>query len=706
MIKLRELAGRLSEMLTRPFDKDATHALRPGASEPLQVLSLKRSSMLLERPQPSVDAVEHWDLPLERNSGHPSGLRQQDLLASESAVRTLSGHPSTIRLRSTSIPPIPQAGLAFAESWPHFFRVTGPVQADIEIRNVEETYSPQLSLPEKSAFSFEISFENTSVDAHRLHIPKIDFARNVQGASWVPVQNSTASRKKPTQGARDRGAGRSASRKRRGASAPPTEPSFSWDELRLMLAPPLNLEFPEKLPLPSKLYDFQVSGVEFLSDEKRGALLADDMGLGKTVQSIVALQILFQQGVAARALVVCRLSNLAHWEKEFQRWAPLLRMAVCHGNKHQRHETWEMPAHVCLTTYGTLRSDLEMVNDLDRKGRSATFDVAILDEISAIKNSSAKRSQAAKKLDNHIGWGLSGTPIENDVTDVKSIFDFLVPNLFPSADELHPQLARDLIGPYMLRRRKSDVLDDLPDMVRNPVWIDLTPEQQRRYDQAQKEGVLELQNELGRQRLAITHIFALLGRLKQICNIDPVSGTSGKLNWLADNLPEMTADGNVLIFSQYKDQGIYAIQEDLESDGNLSPDQIRTYSGDLSQVHRREVIDEFNDDPEMRVLLLTYGAGAMGLNLQAANYVVAFDHWWNPAIIRQAEDRAHRIGQDQTVFSYRLWVRNTIEDRIYEILENKKALYDEVIDAQASEGAGKTALTEDELYSLFDLSSS
>lgn len=485
--------------------------------------------------------------------------------------------------------------------------------------------------------------------------------------------------------------------------APAMSPGFVWETIFLLLQPPIQQMLSQTVDLPSPLYDFQIEGVNFLARTTPGALLADDMGLGKTVQSIVAIRILMQSRKVSRALVVCRVSNLRQWEEEFRRWASLLRVSVCHGSFDERERRWKAPAHVYISTYDSVRNDIDPISSLDGMGYRNDFDVVVLDEISAIKNRGTKRAQAMRKLKRRVGWGLSGTPIENQLEDIYAVFEFLNPQIFGPTPFHSPAEVQKMIAPYLLRRRKSDVLTQLPPKICHDVWIELAPRQRAAYDRAYETGIIELREGQQRRQITVQHILALLGKLKQMCNVDSASEESGKLDWLQENLGEMISESKALVFSQYKDSGVHAAHARITADDFLGSDGAGVFTGDLSAAKRAGLTQRFNTDPDMRVMLLTYGAGAMGLNLQAASYVVLFDHWWNPAIMQQAEDRAHRIGQQQTVVSYRLWVRNTVEERIYQILERKRDLYDQVIDSLAVEGVHQTGLSEAELFSLFDL---
>lgn len=492
-----------------------------------------------------------------------------------------------------------------------------------------------------------------------------------------------------------------------------------WDRLLPVLSPPLDLSFADPLVLPEPLYAFQRDGVAFLA-ERPAALLGDDMGTGKTVQAAVAMSMLFQSGRIRRALVVCPRSVLPNWDQELQKWAPNLSVVPIRANREVRELWWQHSAHVHLTTYETLRQDVDEVDRL-----LSDFDLVVLDEIHKIKNPKAAMSQACKRIRSTRRWGLSGTPIENRLEDLVSIFDFIEPRVFRaaaasaqprlfaseesatpeevraplrSAEGVTPTQARELIGPYFLRRRKEDVLDQLPPKVVIEQWPELTESQRAAYDLAESEGVVHLR-ELG-ESVTVFHVLDLLGKLKQICNFDPETGESGKLLWLREQLEAMVGDrqDKALVFSQYAEKaGVKEICAGLQEAGH---DPI-AYYGSMSDAQRREAVAALNGSSTRPVMVLSTKAGGTGLNLQAANYVVHFDHWWNPTTGSQAEDRVHRIGQTKTVFVYHLWAEDTVEQRIARILEEKRRLFEEVIDSQSNvEGTG---LTEDELFEVFGL---
>lgn len=491
------------------------------------------------------------------------------------------------------------------------------------------------------------------------------------------------------------------------------ESDFLWATIENILQPPLRLNLPRDIDLPSRLYPYQNDGIAWLLRLDPGGLLGDDMGLGKTIQVIVALRLLVHARQARHALVVCPASVLRNWETELRKWAPLLQVVVAHGEAERRIGLWNAPAHVYITTYGTLREDIEailprmLLNGIDE------FDVLVADEVHRAKNPGAQQTQALRRIPARRKWGLSGTPIENRLDELKAIYDCLHPKLFstgpprlqfdgiadtrpPGAEGLSPEDVKRRIEPFMLRRRKGDVLDDLPALVRTEQWLELAGPQRRAYEKAEGEGIVEL-NAKGDQ-LTVQHVLALITKLKQLCNFELAGGTSAKMDWLDENMDELLADdGAVIIASQFVDPaGVSAIAERLHSHRPL------TYTGDLSQSQRSRVIEAFNTDPDCRVLVLSTHAGGEGINLQRANYVVHFDHPWTPSKAHQVEGRAHRIGQKRTVFVYHLWLQDTIEARIYEILERKQALYDFVIDDLAR-GVGESPLTEEEVFALFGL---
>jgi len=419
-----------------------------------------------------------------------------------------------------------------------------------------------------------------------------------------------------------------------------------------LLQPPLAFEFPETLDIPSNLYGYQPEAIEFLAT-RQSALLGDQMGLGKTVETVVAMRLLFQSGKIRSALVVCPKSVVDIWDRHLQEWSPHLSVALVQGSKEARLQWWIARSHVKVVTYASLRQDIEFVG---LAPTDTDFDLVVLDECQNIKNPATGYSSAAKALRCTWHWGLSGTPVENELGDLVSIFEFVKPGLFPPAGsrearDLTPQQARETMKPYFLRRRR-DVLKDLPSITMEPIWLSLDQDQRRAYDRAVQEGVVYLR-ELG-EEASVPHVLALLGRLKEICNRDPETGQSTKLDWVLENLEQMTSGGDkCLIFSQYREgAGVRFLS------GGLATYKPLEFTGQLSTVERRRRLEKFENDPDHPLLLLTLKAGGVGLNLTAANYGVLFDHWWNPATGDQAAARMHRPGQTKPVSVYQLWVED------------------------------------------------
>jgi hypothetical protein len=453
-----------------------------------------------------------------------------------------------------------------------------------------------------------------------------------------------------------------------------------------LLQPPLGEDFDNIVSFPpgKGLLRFQPDGVRFLLD-RTSALLGDEMGLGKSIQAITALRLLSRTGRARSVLLLCPKSVVSDWYNKLWEWAPELRVVRVRAPKQQRAVLWESPGHIYLTTYETLREDLDIVN-------TQGFDLCLLDEIQRIKNPGTGVTQAARHIDAKIRWGLSGTPLENKLEELISIFAYLKPGLLQVADADRPSLVKKLIKPYFLRRRVADVLDDLPQKVSHEVWLDLTDRQRTSYERALREGRTSLN-----QNRTVLHVLALITKLKQICNLDPETGESAKLEYLQEQLEELREGGEkALVFSQYPKVTLEQIAPQLEE---FKP---QLYHGQLSDKQRDDLVREFQEQDTSNVLLMSVRAGGLGITLTRANHVFHFDLWWNPAVAQQAEGRAYRIGQEKTVFVKTLYTVDTIEQRIHDLLAEKRALFQEVIDGLSDDDLTRL-LTEEELFGLFDL---
>jgi len=455
---------------------------------------------------------------------------------------------------------------------------------------------------------------------------------------------------------------------RKGRKSNPKPPSF-WDLLFIILQPPLVLEQLENLFLPHELRSYQPAGVEFLM-RNESALLADEMGTGKTVMTTLALRILMQKGRANRALVVCPLSVLRVWDSHLAEWAPDLHVVLIRGSRDMRKLDWEIPAHVYVIAYDTLRSDIE--NRILPYHKLDKFDIVVLDEAQYTKNPASNRSHAIKKLRARHRWALTGTPIENKIEDVASLFEFLRPGYLTPFD-LYPARVREKISPYFLRRRKADVLPELPAKQRQDQWLELDSDQRAAYDQTAEVVRVEL-TALG-TRVRKIDIFRNINRLKQICNFAPGQSTSPKVQFLKEQIEEITESGQkVIVFSQYLGEGVDKLEEALKPYGTAK------IVGSQTEAIRARQIERFKHSTGVPLLLASVRAGGVGLNLTEASYVIHFDHWWNPAVMWQAEDRVHRLGQTRGVNVYSYWMVDTIEERVYNTLQEKGLLFADIVD--------------------------
>jgi SNF2 family DNA or RNA helicase len=423
-------------------------------------------------------------------------------------------------------------------------------------------------------------------------------------------------------------------------------------------------------------------------------VLADEMGLGKTMQAITAIRLLLRRGEVQSVLLVCPKSLVTNWHRELNAWAPEIPVLVIEGDQARRAWQWRLPGvPLRLANYELLCRDRELWDAAGSEDAPSRvhFDLVVLDESQRIKNASSTTAEVVRSIPRRRGWALTGTPVENSGDDLVGIFEFLAPGFL--SPKMKPRRLGRMVRDYVLRRTKDQVLADLPPKMFRDAELELTPPQRAAYELAENEGVVRL-TALG-DAVTIQHVFELVLRLKQICNFDPAGGASSKLERLEADLEEIAGSGRkAIVFSQWV-QTIDRLLGPLRRFGPLA------YHGRIPARRRDDVVRRFRDDPDAHVLLMSYGAGGVGLNLQFASYVFLFDRWWNPAVEDQAIHRAHRIGITGPVTVSRFLVLDSIEERIDRILQEKRDLFDMIFSGAA--GPGKLGLTQQEVFGLFDL---
>jgi superfamily II DNA or RNA helicase len=464
--------------------------------------------------------------------------------------------------------------------------------------------------------------------------------------------------------------------------------------------------------LKAKLRPYQEDGMswlKFIHDIRSGGVLADDMGLGKTVQTIALFCVLKLKDKKIKALIVAPTSVVRNWERELERFSPTFKVALWHGaDRHdQKHQMDQ--AEMIITSYALLRRDVEYLGTLD-------FDYVVLDEAQHIKNPMSATAQAAKKLPAERRLALTGTPIENRLSEIWSIFDFVSPGLLGPLDKFEQRFSRPIeagdykaaqrlratIHPFILRRTKLEVAKDLPEKLEMEHICELTGDQGPVYAQVAREVRAQVLGEVERVGLARSQLQILAGitKLRQAA-CDPrllglprefTPDDSGKLMALRE-LVQNAVDGGhkVLVFSQFVKM-LKLIERALKED-----DVVYEYL-DGSTKDRSERIERFQEDPSVSCFLISLKAGGTGLNLTAADTVVHFDPWWNPAVEQQATDRAHRIGQTKVVTVYRLLAAGTIEEKILALKDKKRELVASVLTEDAG---GAKKLTKADLEDLF-----
>ena len=445
-------------------------------------------------------------------------------------------------------------------------------------------------------------------------------------------------------------------------------------------------DFPMKgLNIQAELRDYQKKGIQWLQMLHHygfGGILADDMGLGKTLQTIAFLSSQVQADTSV--LILAPSGLIYNWADEFQKFAPDLDVVVVHGLKSHRESILAEDHQIYVTSYATFRQDSEIYQDL-------SFDFLFLDEAQVMKNAQTKIAQSLRQFVVPSVFALSGTPIENHLGELWSIFQIVLPGLLPAKKEfmkLSTERVAQFIKPFVMRRKKEEVLTELPDLI-EVVYKNELEDQQKAIYLAQLQQMQERLGQVSDSEFQRNRVEILTGlmRLRQICDtpalfMENYQGESGKLDSLRDLLVQIAEGGHrVLIFSQFRGM-LDRIEQELPDLGLTS----FKITGSTPSQDRQEMTKSFNQG-ERDVFLISLKAGGVGLNLTGADTVILVDLWWNPAVESQAIGRAHRMGQEQAVEVYRLVTRGTIEEKIQELQEKKKNLVSEILDGTESRGS-------------------
>lgn len=462
------------------------------------------------------------------------------------------------------------------------------------------------------------------------------------------------------------------------------------------------------------LRDYQQIGVKWLYNIYKcdlGSILADEMGLGKSIQAICFIKSLLHENKNHKFLIVSPTSLIYNWQKEFEKFASNIKYQVIAESKNKRKELLNSSeTNVIITTYGLLKQDFE-------EYQKKQFEVMIIDEAQNIKNPKTAISQTVKKINSKTKIALSGTPIENSIIELWSIFEFIMPGYFTNLNKFQNkynikeftkeklEILNNLnkqISPFILRRKKQDVAKELPKKIENNIYLDMYPEQKKLYI-AQVNKTKEEMEEIIKTDGFIKarfKILQLLTKLRQIC-IDPsivfnnYKGESTKINELTNIVQKIIENNHkILIFTSFK-TALNIVKEKLEKNN------IKTYTidGSISSKKRMELVDKFNID-DTNVFLIMLKAGGTGLNLTSADVVIHLDLWWNPQVENQATDRAHRIGQKNNVEVIKLICKGTIEEKIIELQNKKKILSDNLIEGENRDENIISKLSEKEIKQL------
>jgi SNF2 family DNA or RNA helicase/predicted nucleic acid-binding Zn finger protein len=471
-----------------------------------------------------------------------------------------------------------------------------------------------------------------------------------------------------------------------------------------------NLKFKEPENLKGNLRQYQKFGYNWFKTLDYlgfGGILGDEMGLGKTLQSIAFLL----SNKDSKSLIVVPTSLVYNWINEFEKFAPDMKVKAILGNKNVREELIEniYEWDVSITTYNLLKRDIDMYE-------SKKFDYCLIDEAQYIKNPHSQNALAVKNIKARRRFALTGTPVENSVMELWSIFDFIMPGYLYDEKRFNvryykrfkeePEVIEDLnrlTKPFILRRRKKDVIKELPDKIERTILVEMGDKQKKVYKSYANYALDMIKHKVEDYEFKNSkiEILSYITKLRQLC-LDPsivmkdYTGSSAKIEGLLEFLDQVVAEGHkILIFSQFT-----SVLKNIGKEISLKKIKYMYLDGSVNSKDRMTMVDEFNSGIA-QVFLISLKAGGTGLNLTSADIVVHFDPWWNPAVEAQATDRAHRIGQKNVVEVVKLIARGTIEEKILKLQEEKKRLIDNLIGDEMSGSHGITSLSDQEIINLF-----
>lgn len=464
----------------------------------------------------------------------------------------------------------------------------------------------------------------------------------------------------------------------------------------------VNYEVPKELI--ATLRDYQLTGFKWfktLSYYEFGGILADEMGLGKTLQTITFLL----SEVGKKSIIITPTSLIYNWKSEFEKFAPSLKIKIIHGNKEERAFAREEVDEydILITTYGTLRNDYNLYEDIN-------FDYCIIDEAQNIKNPLSQSSEAVKELKAKVKFALTGTPIENNLLELWSLFDYIMPGYLYSKRKFQDKFIKrengtyelkKLIMPFILRRLKNDVMSELPDKIEKRYVIEMTKEQKKVYKSYVDDIKVKMrEKDITKDKITI---FSYLTKLRQLALdpsilVDGYTGGSGKIDITVELINEFISnDHKILLFSQFT-----SVLDSIKSIFDAEGIEYFYLDGSTKASERVQLVNEFNNSDKVKVFLISLKAGGTGLNLTSADVVIHFDPWWNPAIEDQATDRAHRFGQKNVVEVIKLIAKGSIEEKIIKLQESKKEIINDIMNGNYTNGGFLSSLSSDEINELFN----